>query len=250
MNQKKAFTLIELLVVIAVISVLMAILVPALTKARYQAKRITCMANMKGQLQAIIMYATENQGKYPRHNSPLPYYLTYPDYTNNSNPWEALKDTYITNGSTLICPVLAELGDMFGSTEFLTPDGIYGGWDTPTAYYNRISYNWYANHRPPNSSGDLSFDFGEKPWARNMAEGTESHTLITHSVFDIAGGGFYDYSHGGTGSAAGPGDLLESDILDNPVGQADGSVTFRTKNKMLPRVTFTNDVYGPVVYYY
>ena len=49
-RQKKAFTLIELLVVIAVIAViavLMAILMPALNRAKKQARMVVCQAQLK-----------------------------------------------------------------------------------------------------------------------------------------------------------------------------------------------------------
>jgi len=58
-----AFTLIELLVVIAVIAVLMAILMPALNRAREQGKRVSCMNNLRQLMLAWSMYADDHSEK-------------------------------------------------------------------------------------------------------------------------------------------------------------------------------------------
>ena len=63
MTKSKAFTLIELLVVIAIIAVLMAVLMPALGRAREQGKRAVCLNNERQLTLAWIMYADENDGK-------------------------------------------------------------------------------------------------------------------------------------------------------------------------------------------
>ena len=62
---RKGFTLIELLVVIAIIALLMAILMPALGKARDQAKRIHCGGSLKSLAYAGVMYSEDNQGTFP-----------------------------------------------------------------------------------------------------------------------------------------------------------------------------------------
>jgi prepilin-type N-terminal cleavage/methylation domain-containing protein len=63
MAKQRAFTLIELLVVIAIIAILMAILIPALQRAREQGKRAACLNSLRQLSLAWIMYADENEDK-------------------------------------------------------------------------------------------------------------------------------------------------------------------------------------------
>jgi prepilin-type N-terminal cleavage/methylation domain-containing protein/prepilin-type processing-associated H-X9-DG protein len=64
-ENKKAFTLIELLVVIAIIALLLAILMPALKKAKNHAMTAVCLSNLKQLTLGWMMYADANEGKIP-----------------------------------------------------------------------------------------------------------------------------------------------------------------------------------------
>lgn len=61
----KAFTLVELLVVIGIISVLIAILLPVLTKARKQAIEVRCQGNLRQIYAGLILYANDNRDRFP-----------------------------------------------------------------------------------------------------------------------------------------------------------------------------------------
>ena len=73
MNRRKAhaqrsgnvtgFTLVELLVVISIIALLMAVLLPALSKARTQAKRIVCLSGLKQLTLGWMNYAAAYNDK-------------------------------------------------------------------------------------------------------------------------------------------------------------------------------------------
>jgi prepilin-type N-terminal cleavage/methylation domain-containing protein/prepilin-type processing-associated H-X9-DG protein len=71
LNSTTAFTIIELLVVIAIISLLLAILMPSLGKARRAAMRLRCAYNLRQINMAMNMYVDENGNVFPCAQDPV-----------------------------------------------------------------------------------------------------------------------------------------------------------------------------------
>jgi prepilin-type N-terminal cleavage/methylation domain-containing protein len=91
MKKRNAFTLIELLVVISIIALLMAILMPALSRVRSQAKQVICQSNLSQWGLIFGLYLTENNytfmkgwtGNYDDRSGQWMYALR--DYTSQSH---------------------------------------------------------------------------------------------------------------------------------------------------------------------
>ena len=81
-RSSKAFTLVELLVVIGIIAVLVAVLLPVMSRARSAANRSVCLSNQRQLAGALVIYAQENRGAIP----PAPY------WANAHLMWEAWFD--------------------------------------------------------------------------------------------------------------------------------------------------------------
>ncbi len=72
--RERAFTLIELLVVVAIISLLAAMLLPTLAKARDRTRTAACQNNQRQLVTALFLYADEHEGHAP-------------DVINRDNKW-------------------------------------------------------------------------------------------------------------------------------------------------------------------
>jgi prepilin-type N-terminal cleavage/methylation domain-containing protein/prepilin-type processing-associated H-X9-DG protein len=95
-TSRRGFTLIELLVVIAIISILAALLMPALKNAQARARQVGCAARMKSWGSSIYMYSSDHGGRFP------PYAVGVWPYAPESSVWINTLAAYV--GGILISP--------------------------------------------------------------------------------------------------------------------------------------------------
>jgi prepilin-type N-terminal cleavage/methylation domain-containing protein len=123
-GKTKGFTLIELLVVIAIIALLMSILMPALTKARKQAKTVACQSSLHQWAIFWSMYTSDNDGNF--HDD------AGGESSTSANRWPSTLRSLYSNIDMRLCPMATKPETEGGIHPFAAwgkySDGTFGSY--------------------------------------------------------------------------------------------------------------------------
>ena len=108
-EKTKAFTLMEVLVVISTISLLLAILLPALGSARSGAYGVICRSNLRQIVLANIGYSNENDGHCVAAASDM--WLSVGPLSGGFHRWHGVRDSWDKPFDPLEGPLVAYLAD-------------------------------------------------------------------------------------------------------------------------------------------
>jgi prepilin-type N-terminal cleavage/methylation domain-containing protein/prepilin-type processing-associated H-X9-DG protein len=161
------FTLVELLVVVGVITILLSLLMPAVSRVREQARRVSCLSNLRTLTSAWILYAQNHRG---RLCGALPGPVGRPGFHDwvAAGPGEqALRDgvlwPYVNAGGAYRCPA----DDVNASHTYLINSWLDGegppapGDAAPAQSLSRLSQASetfvFMEHLDPTGTNDRSF---------------------------------------------------------------------------------------------
>ena len=158
MKRNEGFTLIELLVVISIIALLVSILMPALGRAKEQAKRTVCATNLHSTYVGLTAYAGDYDDRItPMYSgwSNIPHWTRYAVDPINSVSFNYVQlgllyqTKALTNPEVFYCPSQKSKYHMY-DTFVENPKRLWGEIPAQTDNYNirvRIAYSFFPQKR-------------------------------------------------------------------------------------------------------
>lgn len=218
-SHPKAFTLIELLVVVAIIALLISILLPSLSKARQQARRVKCAAQLHDIGNSLMAYSND-YNRLPHQNTSGPESVqkrdertahglfTYDVHEEIASYMGGLRQDIDTGElskthEVFYCPFIPEHEVEF--SDVLSGPGTEYGITNVEDNYIHISYNYFGRlDECANDPNQIREHYGETSWQdvprkrRHYAGkiANSDDVLMADSVTLWMGGGKWRINHG------------------------------------------------------
>jgi prepilin-type N-terminal cleavage/methylation domain-containing protein len=143
MKNRSAFTLIELLVVIAIIAMLMAILIPALSRTREQAREVVCRSHLQEWSLCLAMYTGDHDGRFmPGIDE---------DWATGRYSWIYTLIPYYQEASIRLCPKAQRTAEQGGTPPYtawdvsITNPADFSLLKDPMYKIGSYGINWWVN---------------------------------------------------------------------------------------------------------
>lgn len=206
---KRGFTLIELLVVVSIIALLVSILLPALSKAREQARRVMCATQQRAIAVSHLLYAHDNNddfffvvggsvvSNFPEYWPRDPTLRTQPSgsedvwYRNYADRKEPLlTGGYLEQKEQFYCPNYFK--------KFSPTYSLEANW-----WVFRISYAMFVNSYWTGNANILpSPDFSAEKRRRDRMTNVKSSEAMLQDIYAVSENGNTTAAHDGGASVA------------------------------------------------
>ena len=226
-KSNRIFTLIELLVVIAIIAILAAMLLPALNKARAQARKISCVNNQRMLVTAVNLYSGDHDF-FPVLNgksgdTPLANY-GFAGWKWQLAPYLGITILEYANTYAKGINVAALGRGVFRCPSWINGSGITIP-DTEQSYFGGYGYNWFGNNANYGNMGMGYLSVYVKPSSvkkpSELIATGDGSDMITSSMQNVA---LYREA-----ISPGVGDRHDNGIN---IGWADGHAGYMQKNAL------------------
>ncbi len=163
MGKRNGFTLIELLVVIAIIALLMAILMPALNKAKEQSKTVICQTYLKQWGTIFEMYSSDYPKEFIVFCDPWPMMRL--------GEWSRATAPYYRDHEIRLCPK---------AMRSLNPP------QQGTIGKGGEKYAWTSMYADTPIAGGLLSSYGMNTWTNTLGSDTDRQTYFVGKGVDFS----------------------------------------------------------------
>ncbi len=220
--RRSGFTLIELLVVISIIALLIAILLPALSKARETALFAICKSNQRQLVTASLTYAADNNAVLPASMAQRAAGNTFPNYVNyrTNHMRDLMYPYYLPTADMFACPLGPDEERATLNTRYINTANVLGSYNLLWNYENSFWPIDVVRTMDDADSAHLlvsdAMNFSQTAWVSPHVEGGLASSTVSaeYTCVYAQGGVVSNIPDANVNGAYGDGSVRTSDSQD------------------------------------